>query len=84
MIKGNKDQFTQNEYRLFVTATDDGNPPLEGSTVAIINFEPLVATVIGGAPQNKEMNLILVIVLGVICGCLLVIIIVMTVYIYKR
>ena len=68
-------------YKLVVVATDTTTPPSSGSAVVNVIFE--VNAVPSSVGANEVDNLLLII-LGVICGILLVIIILLLVYIYRK
>ena len=74
--------LSKGSYELFLVVRDNGEPHRQDSAVVIV----VVNAVSGQVEQapNQEMNMVAIILLSVVCGCLLLIIAILVVYIYKK
>ncbi|ELT87727.1 hypothetical protein CAPTEDRAFT_220202 [Capitella teleta] len=82
-ITGDAMNINKNEYTLFVLATDNDAPPRTASAPVTVTFSDVTP---GGSVQytDTETNLVVIIILAVLLGCLLLINIILIIYIYRR
>ncbi|KAK2175654.1 hypothetical protein NP493_716g00016 [Ridgeia piscesae] len=81
-LTGEPATLSKGSYELFLVVRDNGEPHRQDSAVVII-----VANAVSGQVEqapNQEMNMVAIILLSVVCGCLLLIIAILVVYIYKN
>ena len=81
-INGDPDSMGQGTYELIVVAKDSWTPPRQAVAMVTVQFEPITGQIVEGG--RSQADLILIVILGVLCGIMLILIILLLVYIYRR
>ena len=82
-VDADPDDLPDPQYHVMVRATDGGGSARTDTAVAVVTFDE-GKTGASVMSDSGETELIIMVVLSVLCGLLLILIIIMLCYIYRR